>query len=105
MFLKAASFMTTPHCLTFYCITVSAKPFSLNNGNVENETLISIVLQCCVSEYWVPNLMILSHTGSFLIFLWLIFIFDNFYALVLRNLEQRNCSNSFINWLLVFNNS
>ena len=25
-----------------------------------------------------PNLMILSHTGSFLIFLWLIFIFDNF---------------------------
>ena len=27
---------------------------------------------------WLPILMFLSHTGSFLIFMWLVFLFDDF---------------------------
>ena len=36
----------------------------------------NFVQRSCMT--WVPNLMFLSRTGSFLIFVWLIFIFDNF---------------------------
>ena len=52
---------------------------------------LKIHFLCGLYSSCLPNLMFLSHTGSFLIFLLLIFIFWRFHSLVLLIYKQRNC--------------
>ena len=50
---------------------------------------------------WLPNLTFLSHTGSFLIFEWLIFIFDHFTHYLVRyaNISGSKTHNNFYMYL------